>query len=137
MNPKLAAEMDTLVNLGWTIKTQTETTASLETRGPFNWWIFVLCLVIFFGFGVLIYTLYWLIASRSDVFLRADGDNVSMSGDVWEVQRQKANMEQAIAFQREVKQRGFWSAAGPSLIAALITIAVWFLIIWGFVALIS
>ena len=137
MHATLASETDTLVNLGWNIKTQTDTTVSLETRSPFNWWIFLFCLLIFFGFGALIYTLYWLIASRNDIFLRMDGETVAMSGDVWVVQRQKANLEAAIAFQRNLKERGFWSAAGPSLIAALITIVVWFLIIWGFVALIS
>ena len=136
MNPALAVEVETLVNLGWSVRTQTETSASLEMRRPFNWWFFLLSLLLFVGIGAVIYVLYWLITSEADLFLRQDGGTVVMSGDTGLLSRQKAESKRTGELQRDLRKRGFWKAAGPSLAAALFSIVVWFLIIWGFVALI-
>ncbi len=136
MNPALAAEVETLVNLGWSVRTQTDTSASLEMRKPFNWWFFLLSLLLFVGIGAAIYVLYWLITSEADLFVRQDGGAVVISGDTELLSRQREEMQQTSEFQRDLRERGFWSATWPSLAAALVTILVWFLIIWGFVALI-
>ncbi|HEX5940100.1 MAG TPA: hypothetical protein VFZ12_07040 [Dehalococcoidia bacterium] len=137
MNAQLATEVATLSDLGWTLHTSTETTASLETRGPFNWWIFLFCLILFPLIGAMIYVIFWLVTSHLEVFLHTEGNSVMASGDTWYVQRQKVNVEAARQFQRRVKEEGFWKAAGPSLFAALITIVIWFALIWLFIEIIE
>ena len=136
MDPALAAEVETLVNLGWSVGAQTDTSAYLEMRRPFQWWIFLLSLLLFAGIGGVIYVLYWLVTSDADLFVHQVGDTLVISGDTELLSRQKAEMQRSIELQRGLRNRGFWGAAGPSLAAALVSIAVWFLIIWGFVALI-
>ena len=136
MDPALAAEIETLVSLGWSVRTQTDTSASLEVRRPFHWWIFLLSLLLFIGVGAVIYVLYWFITSEADLFVHQDEGTLVMSGDTGLLSRQKAESKRTGELQRDLRKRGFWKAAGPSLAAALFSIVVWFLIIWGFVALI-
>jgi hypothetical protein len=116
---------------------QTDTTASLETRGPFNWWIFLLCLIFVPLVGSAIYILWWLIFDNQPVFARMDGDSVRTSGDNWLVDRQMANLERTRQVQREVKEKGFWRAALPSFLGVIATIVLWFFFIWLFVQIID
>ena len=136
MDPVLAAEVETLVNLGWSVGTQTDTSAYLKMRRPFHWWIFLVSLLLFLGIGGVMYVLYWLITADADLFVHQVGDNLLITGDTELLSRQKAETQQSSEFQRDLRNRGFWGAAGPSLAAALVSMSVWFLIIWGFVALI-
>ncbi len=133
MNAALATEMDVLSSVGWRVESQTETTASLETRGPFNWWIFLFCLLFFPIIGSAIYILWWLIFDQHHLFVRVENEQMSSSGDTWLVKRQKANLERARQFQREIKQRGFFRAAGPSILGIVVAVAIWFVIIWVFI----
>jgi hypothetical protein len=136
MNQALMAETTELTSFGWKVVSQTETTASLETRGPFSWWIFLFCLLFFPLVGGTIYILWWLIFDNHSVFLAVADGNVQTSGDVWLVEKQKANREAIIAFQRKAKEQGFWAAAGPSLISVALSIVLWFFLIWVFIQII-
>jgi uncharacterized protein with PQ loop repeat len=136
MRPVLAMEVEILSSMGWRVVSQTETTAALETRGPFSWWIFFFALLFFFLFGGLIYIVWWLIFDRHDLFLRVDNDQVVTSGDVWLVQRQRADLERTRQFWLEAKQKGFWSAAWPSIVAFAVGIVIWFILIWAFIQLV-
>ncbi len=133
MNTALATEMDVLSSVGWRVLSQTENTASLETRGPFNWWIMLFCLVFFPIVGSAIYILWWLVFDRHQLFLRVENEQISSSGDTWLVDRQKGNLERARQFQLEIKQRGFFRAAGPSILGLVLAVAIWFAIIWVFI----
>ena len=136
MHQALAAEVHTLVDMGWTFTSGTDTTAALQTRGPFNWLLFALSMLFFLGVGGLIYLTFWLTLDRSDVFLRVADDRVRIAGDDLLVERQKAERERTRRLVREVKERGFWLAAWPAVLAALVNIGLWFLLIWAFVALV-
>ena len=136
MSPPLAQEVDLLVNLGWTLQSQTDTTAALQTRGPFNWWIFAISILLFLGLGGLIYIAFWLLGSRADVFLRVENGSVVYAGDSWLVQRHKLDMAKARRFHQDMQERGFWTAAWPSIVSLLVALVVWFLLIWAFVNLI-
>jgi hypothetical protein len=136
MNQKLAAELSELSSFGWKVTSQTDTTASVETRGPFSWWIFLFCLLFFPLVGGTIYVLWWLIFDNHNVFLTATESGVKASGDMWLLERQRANKEAALAFQRQVHEQGFWAAAGPSLLSIAFAIAFWFFLIWLFIQII-
>ncbi len=133
MKTSLAAEMDVLASVGWRVQSQTETTASLETRGPFNWWILLFCLVFFPIVGSAIYILWWLIFDQHHLFVRVENEQMISSGDTWLVDRQMGNLERARQIQREIKQRGFFAAAGPSILGLVVAVAIWFAIIWVFI----
>ena len=133
MHQALAAEVHTLVDLGWTLRSGTNTTASLQTRGNFNWFLFAVCLLLFLGVGGLIYLTFWLTLDRADVFLRVADDRVRLAGDDLFLEDQKADKERTRRLLRDVKDRGFWLAAWPAVLAALVNIGLWFLIIWAFV----
>lgn len=137
MNPALATEVDLLSSMGWKVTSQTESTAALETRGPFSWWIFLFCLLLFPIIGATLYILWWMIFDNHNVFLRAQVDQVTTSGDVWLIERQKANIVAMQAFQREVKTKGFFAAALPSLIALLVAILIWFIMVWVFIQIVD
>lgn len=134
MHQALAAEVHTLVDMGWTLKSGTDTTAALQTRGPFNWFLFALCILFFLGVGGLIYLTFWLTMDRADVFIRVADDRVKIAGDDLLVERHKADRDRSRRLARDVKERGFWLAAWPSVLAALVNIGLWFLIVWGFIA---
>ena len=133
MNTALAAQMDVLSSVGWRVESQTETTASLTTRGPFNWWILLFCLVFFPIVGSAIYILWWLIFAQHHLFVRVANEQMISSGDTWLVDRQMGNLERARQIQREIKQRGFFRAAAPSILGVVVAVAIWFVIIWVFV----
>ena len=136
MNQALAAEVHTLVDMGWTLRSGTDTTAALQTRGPFNWFLFALSMLFFLGVGGLIYLTFWLTTDRADVFLRVADDRVRIAGDDLLVERQKAEEERTRRLVLDVKERGFWLAAWPSVLAAVVNIGLWFLLIWAFVTIV-
>ena len=136
MHQALAAEVDTLVDLGWTLRSGTNTTAALQTRGPFNWFLFALSMLLSLGVGGLIYLTFWLTMDRADVFLRLADDRVKIAGDDLLVDDQKAKKERTRRLLRDVKERGLWLAAWPAVLAALVNVGLWFMIIWAFVAIV-
>ena len=82
MRPALAKEVGALANLGWHIKSQGATTAELETREPFNWWLAYAGSLMLLGVGGLIYAASWLISSRMRLFLHEEEDgSVTRWGD--------------------------------------------------------
>lgn len=131
MHAALASETGRLVDWGWDVKSNTDTTAFLETRGPFNWLLFAVLVLLFPFIGGLLYIVFWLIASRVHLFLRMDGDRVVPSGDVWYVEGQAAQAEASRQMAADIKQRGFWKAMGPSIVSVIIGIALWILLIWA------
>jgi hypothetical protein len=101
MNPILATEVEVLEGLGWRVRSETESSVSLRTRSPFNWWIFFVGLLLSVGVGALIYVFYWLIFARSVVLLRVMQDGrIVMSGDTLLVAQQSDDFRWSIHFQR-------------------------------------
>ena len=39
MTEALSVRLGELADMGWSVKFESETTAALETRAPFNWWL--------------------------------------------------------------------------------------------------
>lgn len=136
MHQALAAEVHTLVDLGWTLRSGTNTTAALQTRGPFNWFLLALSMLLSLGVGGLIYLTFWLTMDRADVFLRLADNRVRIAGDDLLVEDQKAKKERTRRLLRDVKEQGFWLAAWPAALAALVNVGLWFMIIWAFVAIV-
>ena len=54
MDAQLAARTGELVEMGWRIKSQTETSVALEVRQPFNFMVFAVLLFFFFGIPAVI-----------------------------------------------------------------------------------
>jgi len=129
MQTALAQRIDRLVDCGWEPHTTTETSASLTGRRPFNWWLFLLVLVFFPGFGGILYLVFWLSTSRAVVFLHQEGDEVITSGDTWLVALQEERIEAVIEERRMVKERGFLAVMWPKLLAflAMLFLWVWFI----------
>lgn len=129
MNTTLATEIARLTNMGWRVVSQTDTSASLEDRGPFNWLLFALSILIFFGIGGLLYVAYWLIASRAHIFIYMDGEQLMSSGDTWLVAQQE--LDEALSRQRTeaIKQKGFWKVMWPSIVAMLLAMVGWIILI--------
>jgi len=130
MTPALSARVGELVDLGWSLKSQTETTAGLETRKPINWWLFALLLILFLGFGAVLYLVFWLITSRATVFLTVKDGQIVASGDTWLIEEQERERDTMIARAREIKQKGFWRVMWPSVVAIILFVAIWFVLIW-------
>lgn len=128
MTGVLAARVRELVDMGWNVKSQSETTAVLETRGPFNWLLFIL-LLLFFLLAV-IYLAYWFIASRASVFLSVENGKLVESGDLAFIARQEKEREKTIEKARQIKERGFWRVMWPAVLAWVGMIALWFFLIW-------
>ena len=128
MTGVLAARVRELIDMGWNVKSQSENTAVLETRGPFNWLLFILLLLFFLV--ALIYLTYWLIASRVTVFLSVENGKLVESGDLAFIARQEKEREKAIAKARQIKERGFWRVMWPAILAWVGMIALWFFLIW-------
>ena len=130
MTDALAARVGDLTELGWSLKSQTANTAALETRQPFNWWLFALFVLLLFGFGALLYVGFWLLVPKAHVFLVDKNGTVQTSGDTWLVQRHDRDREQMIQKQREIKEKGFLKAMWPSMLALFLVIVLWFVWIW-------
>ena len=67
MADAVSSRVAELVDLGWEPRTGTETTASLSTQGPFNWWLFVFVIILFPLIRGLLYLVFWLATSRVTV----------------------------------------------------------------------
>ncbi len=135
MDPVLSTEVSQLVHFGWHVRSQTENTASLETRTPFNWLWFALSILFFFGFGGLLYIAFWLIVSRAHLFLHIGNGQLISSGDTWLVERQHENEVEARRLAMQIKQRGFWQVMWPSIVSTLLMIVLWIVIIRVVVAI--
>ena len=96
-------------------------------------WLFALFLVLFLGFGALLYVTFWVLTSKSHVFLRVLDGDIQVSGDAWLVELQEREREHVIERARQIKEHGFWVVMWPSLIGGVSVLVVWFLIIWLFV----
>ena len=133
MSVILSSRIAELVDFGWELRSQSDTTAALETRRPINWWLFALFLVLFLGFGALLYVTFWVLTSKSHVFLRVLDGDIQVSGDAWLIELQERESEHVIERARQIKEHGFWAVMWPSLIGVVGVLAVWFLVIWLFV----
>jgi hypothetical protein len=69
MSDALIKRMAELTDLGWELKSHTDSTAAFETRSPFNWWAFLLWMLLLFGFGAMLYLMYYLLKPKSQLFL--------------------------------------------------------------------
>ncbi len=130
MTDALSARVGELTDMGWSLKSQTETTAALETRQPFNWLLFALFIILLFGFGALLYIAFWLLVPKAQLFLVEKDGALAASGDVWMVERQERDREQMIQKQREIKEKGFLKVMCPSIIAVVLVVVLWFVWIW-------
>lgn len=129
MNPALAAEIARLTDWGWHVVSHTDSTASLETRGPFNWLLFALSILLFFGIGGLLYVAFWLVASRAHLFLYMENEQVASSGDTWLVEQQQADEMRSRRLALDIHQRGFWTVMWPSIVAMLLVMVIWIILI--------
>ncbi len=129
MKTELGERVAELVELGWDPQAVTESSAALHTRGPFNWWLFLLVLVVFPVVGGVLYLVFWMATSRVTLFLRQEGDAVHVAGDAWLLDLQMARKEAVVQEQREIKERGFWPVMWPKLVAFLGLLLVWVLIL--------
>lgn len=133
MTGVLAARVRELVDMGWDVKSQSETTAVLETRNPFNWLLFALLLLFFFL--ALIYLAYWFMVSRATVFLSVENGKVVESGNLAFIARQEKDRTRTIAKAQQIKERGFWRVMWPSVLAWIAMMAMWFFLIWWIISL--
>jgi hypothetical protein len=129
MDTVLSAEVSRLVPHGWHVRSQTETTASLDTRTPFNWLWFALAILLFFGFGGLLYVTFWLIVSHAHLFLHVENGLVISSGDTWLVERQRENDVEARRLAIAIKQQGFWRVMWPAFVSTLLVLVLWIVLI--------
>jgi len=129
MDAGLSPEVSRLVHFGWRVHSQTESTAALETRAPFNWLLFALAILLFFGLGGLLYVAYWLLGFRSHLFLHLENGQVVTSGDTWLVERQRADEVEARRLAVQIKQRGFWQVMWPAAVATLAMVVLWVVLI--------
>ena len=133
MSEVLSARVRDLINLGWVLKSQTETTAALQIRRPFNWQFFALMLLLFPGFGGMLYAAFWSLTPQAQLFLSMEGGAVMTSGGTRLLDSEQADHELARRLEHDLHERGFWATAGPSLLAMGLVVAVWFSAVWLFV----
>jgi len=136
MTASLAKRIGLLTDMGWSVRSQTESTAALETRRPFNWMIFLILLIFALGGGALLYVGYWLLTSRAQIFLAVEEEGITVHGDTWLLKNQEQDIARAIEAAEAIRQRGFWSVMWPSIVGSLVFVGVWFLLIWGFIAIV-
>ena len=142
MRPALAKEVRELANLGWSIKSQSATTAELETRQPFNWWLGYAGSLMLLGVGGLIYAASWLISSQVRLFLHENEDgSVTMGGDTqflsWQ-QLDRADPDPGRSSQatNSVRMRADRVLLGVSALVGLMlaNAAIWFFLVLGVIA---
>ena len=125
----VSAKVSELVGLGWLPRTTTETSASLSTRSPFAWWLFIIVVVLLPGIGGILYIAFWLATGRVTVFVYEQGGEVRMSGDTWMIDKQNVRREALIEEQRQIKERGFWSVMWPKLVVMGLCIVAWIVLL--------
>ncbi len=130
MNEVLAARIGELADMGWNVQSNTETTAALEMRGPINWWLLALSILLLFGLGILLYLAFWLATSRVRLFLSVKDGQVVESGDTRMVERQERDREATIRKAQEIKEKGYFKAMWPSMLALFLVIVLWFVWMW-------
>ncbi|KAA3630272.1 MAG: hypothetical protein DWQ09_01475 [Proteobacteria bacterium] len=133
MKEQISVKVSELVDMGWRPCAATETTASLTTRGPFNWWLFVIILLLFPVVGGLLYLAFWLATSRVTIFVFEKDGEIQTSGDSWMVRLQMARREAFVQEQRQIKEQGFWKVMWPKVLLMAIMIGLWvLLLVWIF-----
>ncbi len=137
MSDALIKRMAELTDLGWELKSHTDSTAAFETRSPFNWWAFLLWMLLLFGFGAMLYLMYYLLKPKSQLFLVEKDGEITTSGDMRYLQQQEAQKEMVIKRNQAIKEKGFLKVMWPSIIAMLFIIAMWFFWIWLFTSYVS
>jgi len=135
MSDALAKRIGELTEMGWTLKSHTDTTAALDTRRPFNWWMFLLFVILLFGFGALLYLMFYLLMPKSQVFLVDKNGTVSATGDLWYIEKQEQQREMWVKKQKDIQEKGFLKVMWPSIIAVILMIAMWFFWIWLFTSI--
>jgi hypothetical protein len=125
MQAVLSERVAELVGCGWEPVATTDSTASLTGRRPFAWWLFLILIFLFPLFGGMLYLIFWLATSKAVVFLRADGDAVSIAGDQWLIELQEAQREAYVEKQQQIKEKGFLRVMWPQLVVTLVLIALW------------
>ena len=145
MRPALAKEVRTLANLGWSVRSQSATTAELETREPFNWWLAYAGSLMLLGIGGLIYAVSWMISPRVRLLLHEEDDgSVTRWGDTHSAAGQQLDMadrdapgsSQAAESRRWRDDRVLLAVsafAGVTLAYA----AIWFFLVLGVLAAVS
>jgi len=125
MEAVLSQRVKQLVSNGWEPVTTTETTASLEGRRPFAWWLFLIVIFLFPLFGGLLYLVFWLATSKATVFLHVEQGNVVVAGDEWLIRHQEAQREAYGEKQRQIKEKGFLRTMWPQLLVSLVLLGIW------------
>jgi beta-lactamase regulating signal transducer with metallopeptidase domain len=137
MSDALTARIAELTDMGWELKSHTESTAALQTRAPFNWWAFLLWMLLLWGFGMLLYTLYYLLKPKSQLFLVDKDGEITTSGDLRYLQKQESQKEMVIRRNQAIKEQGFFKAMWPSILGMIFIFALWFFWIWLFIQIID
>ena len=133
MTEALAGRVSDLTNLGWELKSQTETTAALEARRAFNWHFFALMLVLFPGFGGAVYAAFWAMTPHAHLFLSERNGEIVTSGGTKLLTQQSRDVELARRIHEDLQTRRFWATVAPSLLAMALVVLVWFAVVWAFV----
>ena len=142
MRPALAGEVGALANLGWSIKSLGTTTAELETREPFNWWLAYASSLMLLGIGGLIYAASWVISSRMRLVLHEEDDgSVTRWGDTQFASRQQFDMSERDASgssqateSRRLKADRVLLALSAFAGVTLVYAAIWFFLVLGVMA---
>jgi hypothetical protein len=129
MEAVLSQRVAELVSNGWEPVTTTETTASLEGRRPFAWWLFLIVIFLFPLFGGLLYLVFWLATSKATVFLHVEQGKIVVAGDEWLIKHQEAQREAYGEKQRQIKEKGFLRAMWPQLLVSLVLLGAWIYIL--------
>ena len=129
MEALLSQRVAELVSNGWEPVTTTETTASLEGRRPFAWWLFLIVIFLFPLFGGLLYLVFWLATSMATVFLHVEQGTIAVAGDEWLIKHQEAQREAYGEKQRQIKEKGFLRAMWPQLLVSLVLLGAWIYIL--------
>jgi hypothetical protein len=135
MSDALAKRIAELTEMGWTLKSHTDTTAALDMRRPFNWWLCALFILLLFGFGALLYLGFYLLMPKSQIFLVDKNGTISTTGDLRYVEQQERQREMWIKKQKDIQEKGFLKAMWPAIIAFIAVIALWFFWIWLFISI--
>ncbi len=133
MTEVLAGRVNDLTSLGWELKSQTETTAALETRRAFNWHFFALMLVLFPGVGGALYAAFWAMTPHVHLFLAEREGEIVTSGGTRLLSRQSRDLELAQLVHEDLHARGFRVRVAPTLLAMALVLLVWSLVVWAFV----
>lgn len=133
MKEQVSIKVSELVDMGWRPCALTETTASLTNRGPLNWWLFVIILLLLPIVGGLLYLAFWLATSKVTIFVFEKDGEVRTSGDAWMVDLQMARREAFIREQHQIKELGFWKIMWPKVLLMAVMFGLWVLLLmWIF-----